>query len=321
MTSFDRLEPRRPVGSTALRLPGKLDRSSVNDGGHQGAPASSASAWKLRRRAALSGGAVAWDRIGDGAPVVLVHGTPSCSYLWRSVAPSLAERFSVYVIDLLGYGESERREGQDVSITSQGQLLAELLDLWGLDAPGLVGHDVGGAVVLRAHLVERQAARAIALVDSVALNPWNTPTTLHIRTHLDAYKTMPSHIYEEVVKAHLRTAVHRPLDEPTLAAYVRPWLGEDGQAAYFRKIEQWMDEDVGALEQLLPSIEVPVCILWGEEDRWLQTSIARRLQALIPDAELTVIPNAGHFAPEDAPGDVARQLTDFFGRHLAEVPR
>jgi pimeloyl-ACP methyl ester carboxylesterase len=136
---------------------------------------------------------------------------------------------------------------------------------------------------------------------------------MHIRAHLDAYKTMPSHVYEEVVKAHLRTAVHRPLDEATLAAYMDPWLGKNGQAAYFRKIEQWSDEDVGKLESLLPTLRIPVRILWGQEDRWLDTSVAQRLQRLIPDADLTLIPDAGHFAPEDAPDVVVRELQQFFG--------
>ncbi len=255
---------------------------------------------------------MAWERIGDGPPVVLVHGTPSRSFLWRNVAPALAERFSVYLFDLLGYGDSERREDQDVSITAQGRLLAGLLEHWGLESPDLVGHDIGGATVLRAHLIEGRAVRRIALVDAVALNPWNTPTTAHIRAHLDAYRTMPIHIYEEIVTAHLRSAVHKPLAHEVLAAYLAPWRGEDGRAAYLRKIEQWTDDDVGGLEPLLASLRVPVRILWGEEDRWLDRSVADRLRARIRDAELRLIPNAGHFSPEDAPTVVARELLEFF---------
>jgi pimeloyl-ACP methyl ester carboxylesterase len=226
--------------------------------------------------------------------------------------PPLAEGFSVFVLDLLGYGDSERRRHQDMSIAAQGKALAELLEAWQVERPGLVGHDIGGATVLRAHLVEGATPRALALVDAVALNPWNTPTTQHIRAHLDVYATMPEHIYEEVVKAHLRTAVHRPLDAETLAAYLAPWQGEDGQAAYFRKIAQWTDDDVGVLEPLFPKLDVPVRILWGEHDGWLDRAVAERLEALIPGAELRLIPGAGHFAPEDAPVAVADELLDFF---------
>jgi pimeloyl-ACP methyl ester carboxylesterase len=254
---------------------------------------------------------VAWDRFGEGPPVVLVHGTPSSSFLWRNVVPRLAEGFSVYVLDLLGYGQSERRDDQDMSITAQGRMLAELLDRWELEAPALVGHDIGAATVLRSHLIERRPASRITLVDAVALNPWNTPTTMHIRDHLEAYRTMPHHIYEEVVKAHLRTAVHRPLAEETLRAYLAQWQGDAGRAAYFRKIAQWTDDDVGELEPLLPTIAVPVRLIWGEHDRWLDRSVAERIASLIPAAELRLVPEAGHFAPEDAPDAVARELTEF----------
>jgi pimeloyl-ACP methyl ester carboxylesterase len=269
--------------------------------------------WALGRRASVSGGTVAWDRFGEGAPVVLVHGTPSWSFLWRGVAPRLASRFTVYVLDLLGYGASERRAGQDMSISAQGRMLGELLERWELAAPGLIGHDIGGATVLRAHLIEGRPARGIVLLDAVALNPWNTPTTRHIRAHLEAYRSMPAHIYEEVVKAHLRTAVYRPLAPEVLAAYLAPWQGEAGQAAYFRKIEQWTDDDVGALEALLPTLEVPVRLVWGEHDGWLDRQVALRLQRFVPDAELRLVPGAGHFAPEDEPDAVAREIADFFG--------
>jgi pimeloyl-ACP methyl ester carboxylesterase len=78
-------------------------------------------AWHLRERTRLLGGVVAHDRIGDGPPLVLVHGTPSWSFLWRRVAPMLAANFTVHMFDLLGYGDSEKGDGLDVSITAQGR--------------------------------------------------------------------------------------------------------------------------------------------------------------------------------------------------------
>jgi pimeloyl-ACP methyl ester carboxylesterase len=81
-----------------------------------------------------AGGAVAYEVVGDGPPVVLLHRTPSWSYLWRDVAGELAERFTVYVCDLLGYGTSEKR-GPDVSLAAQTRMLVELLELWELDEP------------------------------------------------------------------------------------------------------------------------------------------------------------------------------------------
>jgi pimeloyl-ACP methyl ester carboxylesterase len=83
--------------------------------------------WRLGRREATSVGEVAYEVFCEGPPVILVHGTPTRSYLWRGVAPTLAECSCVYVYDLLGFGESERRVGQDLSIATQARLLKELV--------------------------------------------------------------------------------------------------------------------------------------------------------------------------------------------------
>ena len=254
---------------------------------------------------------MAWERFGEGPPVVLVHGTPSWSYVWRRVVPSLADRFSVYLLDLIGYGDSEQREGQDMSVAAQSRALGELLDLWALERPALVGHDIGGSVVLRAHVVEDRRASRLALVDAAVLLPWNTPATAHMKEHLEAYRTMPAHIYERVVSAHLATAVHRPLDPATLDAYLRPWRGRQGQAAYFRKIAQWRDEHMDVLTPLLGTVDVPVLVLWGAEDAWLSRQTGERLAAAIPGARLELVDGAGHFAMEDEPAAVAEKLAVF----------
>src|SRR4028119_882205 len=101
-------------------------------------------AWKLSREYGSSQGAVRYEVFGTGSPLVLVHGTPFSSYVWRKVVPALAETNTVYVFDLPGYGSSEKRGGQNVSLAAQGRVLSELLDHWGLDEPAAVAPGPGG---------------------------------------------------------------------------------------------------------------------------------------------------------------------------------
>lgn len=82
--------------------------------------------WAVRRRAMLATGEIARDSFGTGPPVVLVHGTPSWSYLWRNVVPGLARSFTSYAFGLLGYGNSPAPEDAGVSIPAQASLLDEL---------------------------------------------------------------------------------------------------------------------------------------------------------------------------------------------------
>src|SRR3712207_9465770 len=93
--------------------------------------------WRLRDLVRTEAGEVACGVYGEGPPVVLVHGTPSRSLIWRGVARRLAGRYAVHVYDLPGFGGSERYEGQDVSIAAQGR------GLGGTGGGGGVGRAAG----------------------------------------------------------------------------------------------------------------------------------------------------------------------------------
>ena len=91
------------------------------------------------------------------------------------------------------------------------------------------------------------------------------------------------------------------------------WRGESGREAYLQKVAQFDERLTAEFESLLGSVQMPVEILWGEQDAWLSPAFARRLPELLPtSAEPALIPEAGHFVMEDAPKEVARELLGFF---------
>lgn len=271
--------------------------------------------WTLRHRCECSGGAVRYDVMGDGPAIVLVHGTPFSSYIWRKIAPGLARHWTVYFYDLLGYGQSEMRDGQDVSLGVQGLVLAELLDHWGLVEPGVVGHDFGGATVLRTHLLGRRKFRGVVLIDAVALAPWGSPFVQHVKKYEEAFRDVPGYIHASIVATYVRGAIHRPMSDEALAPLVAPWLGSDGQAAFYRQIAQMDQRYTDEVAHRYGEIRCPIFILWGEEDRWIPVTIGERLHRAISHSEFHVVPNAGHLVQEDAPEAVTSSLVEFFARH------
>ncbi len=256
-------------------------------------------------------GNIAWDVEGEGPDVVLVHGTPANSVVWRPVIERLRERYRLHYLDLPGYGASEKFADQDVRLRGFAQALAEFLDDRGLDCPHLVGHDFGAATVMGAHLIEGRAVHSILVADGVLLSPWGTPFSRLVNRHEEVFAAVPSYIHRATLAAHLSTAVARPLPEDVEAALIEPWMGEVGQPAYYRQVARYDYEYTQRLEPLYPTLKVPVRVLWGDQDGWIPLPEGQRLTAMIPGAELRVLPDAGHFSMVDCPGLFAREIDAF----------
>jgi pimeloyl-ACP methyl ester carboxylesterase len=244
--------------------------------------------------------------------LLLVHGTPWSSFNWRHVVEALTPWFTVHFYDLPGYGQSEKAEGQDVSLGVQGQILDRLLRHWDLSDPFVVGHDFGGTIVLRAHLLHRCDFRKLALVDPVALGPWGSPFFEHVRRHAQVFAELPHDIHRAIVTTYVRGATYHPMDQQTLRGIVQPWLGPTGQPAFYRQIAQADQRFTDEIEPLYAAIARPTLILWGREDGWIPVQRARQLQRQIPEAELHVVPHAGHLVQEDAPAQLVSSILRFF---------
>jgi pimeloyl-ACP methyl ester carboxylesterase len=275
---------------------------------------SAMSDWTLPGAYEFRGHTVRYGASGAGAPIVLIHGTPFSSYEWRRIVPCLATHRRVFYYDLLGYGQSDRHGVPDVSLGVQNQLLAELLDHWHLDQPDVVAHDFGGTTALRCHLLDGRDYRTLTLIDPVALSPWGSPFSTQVRSHADVFRALPASIHDALVRAYIRSAHCRAMAEEDMFEYVRPWVGEVGQAAFYQQISQFDRRYTDEVEPQYSSVRCPTTILWGEEDRWIPIEMGRRLRECIPSARFQAVPNAGHLMHEDAPEAIVGALVDFLGR-------
>jgi pimeloyl-ACP methyl ester carboxylesterase len=270
--------------------------------------------WTLNSSVRLDDGAVRWDSLGEGRPVVLVHGTPYSSFLWRDVAVALARHGRrVYVFDHLGYGQSDKHDGQDLTLAAQGHNFAALLDQWELDHPSVVACDIGGAVALRALLVERAAYSDLTLFDAVTGGSWEHGLFALLRRHHGVFEQLPAYAHEALVTAHLRNGTHQGYRPGVLETYLAPWLGADGQAAFYRQYRQLSEADTAEYEHLLDAIDIPVSLLWGRDDRILPPPHAEWIAQRVPNSGITWIDDAGHLLPEDAPAQFVEALVRALG--------
>ncbi|MBS0377538.1 MAG: alpha/beta hydrolase [Proteobacteria bacterium] len=252
--------------------------------------------------------------VGDGPPLVFVHGTPFSSHVWHRIAPHFTDRYRVHRYDLLGYGRSHKSAGQDVSLGVQDVLLAELFAHWGLEHATVVAHDFGGATALRAHLLQGLEYERLMLIDPVAVSPWGSPFVRHVRDHENAFARAPAYIHDAIVSAYIRGAAHRRLSDAELAPYVEPWSGTDGQAAFYRQIAQMDQRYTDEIESRLSAVRCPTVILWGAQDQWIPLERGRKLQQLITGSQLHEVADAGHLVQEDSPEAIVAALFGFLPR-------
>ena len=263
----------------------------------------------LSEEFAWRGRSVRWGSAGSGPPVVFCHGTPWSSDLWLAIAEALAPGFTVYLWDMPGYGRSSKHTEHPVSLDVQGELFSDLLTFWGLSAPHVVAHDYGGAVALRAHLLHGSSVASLALVDVVALRPWGSDFFRLVRDHVDVFLALPPAVHEGALRAYISGASHRGLAPEAMDMLARPWLDDEGQAAFYRQIAQADEAFTDEVNPLFPSIDVPTLVVWGQEDSWIPVDRAHRLNQLVPGSRLTVIEQAGHLIQLDQPEALTAALT------------
>jgi pimeloyl-ACP methyl ester carboxylesterase len=247
------------------------------------------------------GRTIACGRGGTGPDVVFCHGTPFSSAVWTRYADALSDDFTVHLWDMPGYGQSSKDRDHAVDFDAHAKAFKALLDHWQLERPHVVAHDFGGAVSLRATLVEEATYASLMLVDVVAIPPSGSPFFRFVQDHPTTLDALPRYIHEAILRAYIQGASHHRLRDGDLETLVAPWMTDAGQPAFYRQIAQYDERFLVENEQRLGDLSMPVKVVWGADDGWIPPKTGRRLADLIPGATFTEVPDAGHLMQYDAP--------------------
>ncbi len=273
----------------------------------------------------VNGHRIATDVRGSGPPVVLIHGTPSHSDIWRNVAPVLtAAGYRVHLFDLLGFGRSERPcdPAVDTSVAAQGEVLCALMEEWELERAHVVAHDIGGAIAMRLGVFQPEVVHSLTLIDTVSYDSWPSATWRRILGDgLEALMRADDADHRARMTAQLQMTVADPanMTGEVLARYLEPVSGPIGQPSFFcHQARHYDSRYTEAISDRLAELgRLPVQLIWGDSDTWQDPAYGRRLEADIPGAVLHTIPRAGHFAMEDQPAAVAERIRAFLDEQHA----
>ena len=253
--------------------------------------------------------------LGSGPPVLLLHGWPTSSYLWRGVMPAIARRNCVVALDLPGFGGSDKPVDVRYDFDFYERALDGFVDKLEMDRLGLAVHDLGGPIGLHWMMSNPGRVARLALLNTLVypglrpdlvefLRTLGNPAT---RERLTGPEGLTRLIHtgladQTLVTDELLDAVRGPYRDPESQHALA--LATTGLSAQeFVKVGNW-----------LPSLDLPVRVIYGERDRVL-TDVAdtmARVSQDLPHAQVTPLPDCGHFIQEEAPDRVGELLAEFF---------
>ncbi|UFJ42019.1 alpha/beta hydrolase [Brevibacillus humidisoli] len=249
--------------------------------------------------------------------VVFLHGIPTNSLLWMQIIPSLSAKYRVIAPDLLGYGQSGRAAAKELDLPKQAKYVIGILDQLGVQSAHIVGHDLGGGIaqILAVRYPER--VKSMVVVDGVCFSNWPLPPVVALR-----YPTAPE--FEptpQFIERMLRVGTyHQDLVTPQwVEAFVFPFShpgGADELQQASLALEHHQTEE---LVPYLPSIRVPVTLMWGQHDRFLPAYWGARLQEVIPHSHFRVLPQCGHYSMIDNPLLFSQELLQHLQRSAPVV--
>lgn len=269
-------------------------------------------------RVPVGPGAVHVERYGHGGvPIVLLHGFGTCTFLWRYVAPILAEAgHTAYAIDLYGHGESDRTPDADFGIAAQAEYLDAAMTALRLARATIVGVDLGGDVALRLAATRPDRVARLVLINVPAYDelPARDIGVMQRSTARFAFKVTRGVLgATTLLQPLLEGSVALPEHMPTrlLARYLAPFAGRDGVSHLLTLGAAIRRSDIEDLD--LSNVRAPTLIIRGDHDEWLSRDVANRLAADIPRATLHRIAGVARLVPEESPDNLAEQLLEFIG--------
>ncbi|MFF1511283.1 alpha/beta fold hydrolase [Streptomyces sp. NPDC058326] len=252
----------------------------------------------------VNGLGVAYDRVGEGPPVVFLHGAAYDARVWRPQLDALADAFTVVAWDEPGAGRSSGIPGS-FGLADYAHCLAGVVESLGLGPAHIAGLSWGGTLALEFYRRHADLVRTLILADTYAGWKGSLPAE-EVRTRVEGARRMlaaPRGGFDPTLPglfAGEPPAAYAPLLD-AMAAAVRPETLRT-QLALMAETDQ---------RDLLPTVSVPTLLLWGELDVRSPQAVARQFQEAIPDAELVVIPGAGHVSNLERPEEFNRSVRGF----------
>ncbi len=252
--------------------------------------------------------------MGEGPPILLLHGTGAATHSWRGLAPLLARRFTVVAPDLPGHGFTQAPPIRRLSLPGMSRALAGLLRTLEIAPAMAAGHSAGAAIMLRMSLDGLIAPRALVSLNGALLPLRGVmgqvfPPMARLLAGLPLLPNLFAwHVRDHAVVRRLLADTGSAIDDEGVALYARVVRQPSHAASALGMMAHW---DLQPLVADLPRLAIPLLLLAGTGDRTISPSQSETVARLVSGARYQAMPGLGHLAHEEAPAETAALIKAF----------
>ncbi|MBI3801171.1 MAG: alpha/beta hydrolase [Deltaproteobacteria bacterium] len=268
----------------------------------------------------INGVSLHYEQEGLGRPLIFLHGIPTNYLLWRGITPALTYGNTIYNLDLMGFGLSEKPQNLTYSLDTYVGQLGKLIENFHLDNPILVGHDIGGTIVAIYALRNPGKVRKLILMDAPLYSAAPPFTAYGIMVRLLRTKGIGNLLTGDwFLKRFLRGGVvtQEHMTDAILNDYLKPYHDDPGaRTALLKSVRELNLRPVleNEVQPNLGKIQVPTLIVWGADDPYVPLELSKKLKDDIKTSELYVVLQSGHYVQEERPEDVRAEMKEFIDK-------
>ena len=265
----------------------------------------------------VHGARVNYVEMGEGPPVVFIHGLAGCWQNWLENIPRFAERHRVVAVDLSGFGHSELPR-EEISIPGYGRFIDAFLDVVGVERAALVGNSMGGFIAAETAISHPSRVEKLVLVSAAggpALRERNDASQARLMRSARLFAPIAAAAIarrEHIIRRpRLRRALlwkiarYPERIEPELCYEVASGAGKPG---FLDALNAILAYD---FEERIPDISCPTLIIWGRNDEIVPVEDALEYERLIPDARRAIFEDTGHVPMLERPGRFNELVEEF----------
>jgi len=256
---------------------------------------------------------------GHGPPLVLVHGLALSHLTWRACAERLERFFTVYTLDLPGFGYSDKPPGW-ASASRAGAFVDRFLTTFQLDRVSLVGHSMGGAAALWLASEHPERLERLVVVDAAGIG--RSGTIFRVLATPVVGELLLKMTLPVTMRLLMRDAyVHKELATSDMGAAYARFMWSPGARQALIEHSRAYDADRRALRPRIRNVTTPTLVIWTDRDPYFPLEVAHDLLGLLPAASLEVVTGAGHMPQEEQPARVSQLMLDWLTSSLTPRPR